>query len=58
MMIDKKLLDLLEISFCFLCKMKFKKGDVVAEFFGGYAHFECFDDKMKENKRNEERNNE
>ncbi len=55
MMIDNKLHDLLGISYCFLCLKKFEEGNAVIEFFGGYAHFECFDDQMKENKKNEEK---
>lgn len=36
---------------CFLCKHEFEVGDEVIEFFGGYAHFSCFDKKMEENKK-------
>lgn len=45
-----------EIEKCFLCKVKFNIGDDVVEFFGGYAHFSCFDKKMEENKKREEEN--
>ena len=38
-----------DISFCFLCKIKFELKDEVVEFFGGYAHYSCFDNQMKEN---------
>lgn len=41
-----------DISSCFLCKKCFKKGDVTVEFFGGYAHWKCFDKQMKENEEN------
>lgn len=38
-----------DLKKCFLCKIDFKKGDPVAEFFGGYAHWSCFDKQMKKN---------
>lgn len=34
---------------CFLCEKCFKVGDETVEFFGGYAHYSCFDKQMKEN---------
>ena len=42
-----------DISSCFLCKIKFEVGDPVSEFFGGYAHCSCFDNKMENNARRE-----
>lgn len=40
---------------CFLCGEEFKEGDRMVEFFGGFAHFDCFDKQMRENaKRREE----
>jgi len=41
---------------CFICEKCFEDGDEVAEFFGGYAHWECFDKRMKENKKRDEGN--
>jgi len=38
-----------DINSCFICKVKFKEGDPFCEFFGGYAHWKCFDKQMKEN---------
>jgi len=34
---------------CFLCRKRFHKGDQVVEFFGGFAHYTCFDKQMQEN---------
>jgi len=42
---------------CFICEEKLKNGDLIAEFFGGYAHFDCFDRRMKENKKRDEEKN-
>jgi len=43
---------------CFICEKKFKDDDIVSEFFGGYAHFDCLDKRLKENKkRKEEKDN-
>jgi len=36
---------------CFLCNKRFKKGDRIVNWFGGWAHFTCFDKQMKENER-------
>jgi hypothetical protein len=42
-----------DLRSCFLCKVDFKDNDCVVEFFGGFAHFDCFDKKMEDNKRRE-----
>ena len=40
---------------CFLCKKKFEDGDETIEFFGGYAHYACFDNQMKKNELDEKK---
>lgn len=42
-----------EYGVCWICHEKFEEGDEVVDFMG-FAHFICFDNRMKEN---EERNN-
>lgn len=42
-----------DLKKCFLCKIYFKNEDAVCEFFGGYAHWSCFDKQMKENAKKE-----
>lgn len=47
--------EIVELKRCFLCEQLFEDGDEVIEFFGGLAHFDCFDKKMKENKKRREK---
>jgi len=43
--------DVLDVAMCFLCKERFEENDIVGEFFGGLAHWECLDKKFEENKK-------
>jgi len=46
-----------ELTHCFLCHERFEDNDQVIEFFGGLAHYSCFDNKMKDNARRNNINN-
>ena len=38
---------------CFICEIEFKEGDSFCEFFGGFAHWDCFNKQMEENAKKE-----